>query len=184
MQLIGPDASQRRERSAENVVQAAVLARFFDGHDVVRFFDDADCFAIARWPRAVQARIGIGDVVAHRTKSHVHLGVADSIGEGERIIRSNAHDLKREALRTLGPDAAQMYELVDQSLDRFGEIRHEEFSVTECGGPEKSISLGMSASARYKNRIESWRAPSGAHTLVALKIVLEFSVRRCPESHP
>jgi hypothetical protein len=47
-----------------------------------------------------------------------------------------------------------MFELVDQALDRFGKISHEEFSVTECGGPEKSVSLGASASAYFKNRVK------------------------------
>ena len=48
MQLIGADASQRRERPAKHVIEAAVLASFFDGHDVVRFFHDADRLATAR----------------------------------------------------------------------------------------------------------------------------------------
>ncbi len=54
--------------------------------------------------------------------------------------------MKREALRGLGPDAGQMFELVDQALDRFSEISHEDCSVTQCGGPEESVSLGVSAS--------------------------------------
>jgi hypothetical protein len=45
--------------------------------------------------------------------------------------------MKREALRCFGPDAGQMFELVDQALDRFGEISHEGYSVMESGGLEK-----------------------------------------------
>ncbi len=74
--------------------------------------------------------------------------------EQNRILRRDAQNVKREALRGLGPDAGQMFELVDQALDRFGKISHEEFSVTECGGPEKSVSLGASASAYFKNRVK------------------------------
>jgi len=32
--------------------------------------------------------------------------------------------MKRQALRGFGSDAGQMFELVDQALDGFGEIRH------------------------------------------------------------
>jgi len=48
-----------------------------------------------------------------------------------------------------------MFELVDQALDGFGEIRHAESfviessvidsSAMECGGPEEIVSLGTSA---------------------------------------
>jgi len=123
----------------------------------VRLFDDANCLAIARGPRAIQARIGVRDVVAHRAKSHIQLGVADGVGEGQRIFRRDAEDMKREPLLQSWPDAGQMFELVDQALDRFREISHEEFSVTECGGPEKSVSLGASASAIFQELVQTLR---------------------------
>ncbi len=87
--------------------------------------------------RAVQARIGIGDVVAHRAEAHVHLGVADGVGERQGFFRLGAQNMEREALRGLRPDAGQMFELVDQTLDRFGKIRHEDVfrdGVWRAGG--------------------------------------------------
>ena len=45
--------------------------------------------------------------------------------------------MKCQSLRGFGPDSGQMFELVDQAFDGFGEIRHQEFSVTERGGPER-----------------------------------------------
>ena len=137
MQLIGADAAQRRKRPSQDVIEAAVLPRFFDGHDVVRLFDDADRLSITRGPRAVEAWINIGDVIAHRAEPHVHLGVADRIGQRQGFLGLSAQNMKREALRRLGPYPGQMFELVDQTLDGFGKIRHEDCSVTEWGGPEE-----------------------------------------------
>ena len=42
-----------------------------------------------------------------------------------------AQNVKRQALRGLRADAGQMFQLIDQPLDGFGEIRHENCSVME-----------------------------------------------------
>src|SRR5208337_2314857 len=48
LQLVRTDALQGRERTAENMIETVELARFFDGLNICRLFDDADDAFIAR----------------------------------------------------------------------------------------------------------------------------------------
>ena len=58
------DTADGRERAVEDVVDAVVAARLFDGGDVGGLFDDADDVLVADGAGAVAAGIDVGDVVA------------------------------------------------------------------------------------------------------------------------
>jgi hypothetical protein len=81
--------------------------------------------------------------------------------------------MEREALRGLGPDAGQMFELVDQALDRFREISHDECSVTKCGGPKKQthksiIQFSRACHSEERSGEESlWVLPQSAEGFLA-----------------
>jgi hypothetical protein len=114
MELLGADALQRRECAAEHVIEAAVLARFFDRGDAIRFLDDADDFAVARGARAVKAGIGVGDVVAHGALMDVKLRVADRVGQREGLFGRDAQQVERQALRRLLADSGKALQLIDE----------------------------------------------------------------------
>ena len=59
------------------------------------------------------------------------LGVANGVGQRQRVFRVGAQNVKRQALRGLCADAGQVFQLIDQPLDGLGEIRHVNCSVTE-----------------------------------------------------
>ena len=108
-QLFGPATLQRRERTAENVVHAAVSARFFDRENVVGFFDDADRLVIAGRADAVEARIRVGDVAAGGALANFFFGVANGVGERHGFFRLSAQEMECEALRGFLSNAGKMF---------------------------------------------------------------------------
>jgi len=125
------------------VIQPAILARLLDGHDVVGLLDHADHLAVPRGTGAVQAGVGVGDVIAHRAEAHVQFGVTNRIGERQRLLLSGAKNVKGEPLRGLGSDSGQVLELVDEALDRCGEVRHRANSRVAYGSG-KALSRSVS----------------------------------------
>ena len=73
---------------------------------------------------AIIAQLAIADVVADGANSElvfdVHQRLRQPLG-GFPIVAQN---VKREPLRRLLPDAGQALELLDQTRERFGKIRH------------------------------------------------------------
>ena len=55
LQVVGPDALQRRDRAHQHVIQAAEAAGAIDDADVLRLFDDADDAVIAAGDRRTAA---------------------------------------------------------------------------------------------------------------------------------
>jgi hypothetical protein len=64
LQLLRPDAAQRRQRAAQHVIEPVELAGDFDADDVIRIFHHADHLLIALRIAAVLAQLGVADVVA------------------------------------------------------------------------------------------------------------------------
>ena len=85
-QVAGLDAVERRQRSAENVVQAAILAGALDRDDVDRLLDDADDGAVAPRVRADLAELLLGQVPALAAEAHARLDVLDRASELERVL--------------------------------------------------------------------------------------------------
>ena len=124
VELLGAASLERGEGAAQDVIHAAVGARLFDGENVVRFFDDADGAFVAGGAGTVEARIGIGDVVTGRAGTNFFFGVANGVGEAESVFRSGAQDMEGEALGSFLADTGKMFQLVDESFNRSGKIRH------------------------------------------------------------
>src|SRR5918995_4753992 len=80
------DAVERRERAAENVVQAAEFARALHRDEVDRLLDDADERVIAACVPADRADLVLGQVPALLAEAHSLLDVLDRRGERERLV--------------------------------------------------------------------------------------------------
>src|SRR5579859_4399732 len=89
-QLLWPAPGQRREGTAKHVIHTAVSARFFNGHDVVRFFDYADHLFVAIRARAEVTRVIFGNVAADRALADFFFGVANGFRESQGVFRRGA----------------------------------------------------------------------------------------------
>lgn len=96
--LLRAAARKGRKRAAEDVIHAAVGARFLDGHDVVRLFDDADQLLVAMGAGAVEAGISVGDIAADGAFADFFFGVANGVGEAEGVLGRGAQEKKGETL--------------------------------------------------------------------------------------
>src|SRR5437899_12471226 len=124
MELLRSAPRKRRKRSSEHVVHPAIRARFFNGHDVLRFFDHADCLLAASRTYAVQARIRIRDVTADRARADFFFGVTDGVRQSQGILGRRAKQMKRQALGGLLANSGEMLQLIDESFDGSGKIGH------------------------------------------------------------
>ena len=73
---------------------------------------------MARRRAAIEARVGIRDVVAHRAFADIGFRVANRVGKRHRVFRLRAQQKKREPLRRFLADAGQMFQFVDQTRNR------------------------------------------------------------------
>ena len=80
-ELFRAAALEGRKRTAQHVIHAVVGPRFLDRENIVRFFDDADGSFITARPGAIEARIGIGDVVARGAGLDLLLGFTNRVGK-------------------------------------------------------------------------------------------------------
>jgi hypothetical protein len=79
---------------------------------------------------AIGTQLGIADVVALRANAQVVFYVREGRGERSRLIARRAQYIKREPLGLFLPDAGQPAELVNQTLQRRGKVRHERLKKT------------------------------------------------------
>ncbi len=124
LQLLRPAPRQRRQRAAQHVIHAAVSARFFNGHDVVRFFDHADQLFVATGPRAEVTWVILGNVAADRAFADFLFRVANRIRQPQRVFRRTSQKKKRQPLCGFLSDSGQVFQFIDESFDRSGKIRH------------------------------------------------------------
>ena len=119
--LLGADAVDRRERAVEYVIDAGVGAGLLDGVDIGGLFDDADQMRVARGAGAVGAGVDVGDVVADGAEVQMLLEGADGVGERGGVGVGRTQDVEGVALRSLGADAGQLAEFVDEPGHGLGE---------------------------------------------------------------
>ena len=124
MKLLRSASGKRRERAAKDVIHPAIRPRFFNGHDVVGFFDHANGLLAPRGPHTIQARIGIRNVVTGRTRADFLFRVANRIRERKRIFGRRSQQMKRQPLRGLLPNSGEMLQFINKSFDGSGKIRH------------------------------------------------------------
>jgi hypothetical protein len=124
VELLRAAALKGRKRAAEDVVHTAVGAGLFDSENVVWLFDDTDGAFVAGGAGAVEAGIGVGDVVASGAGSDLFFGIANGVGEAKGVFRCGAQDVERKALGSFLADTGKMFQFVDQSFNWSGKIRH------------------------------------------------------------
>jgi len=92
----------------QHVIDAVVIASFFDGSDVGGLFHDANQPLIAGRVRAIGAGIDVGYVVADGTKMQAGLELADGICELLGVFITGSQNVKGEALRRLAANAGEL----------------------------------------------------------------------------
>ncbi len=117
MELVGPDAVDRRDGAAEHVVAAAELLGALDRDDVLVLLHDAQHRLVAPRVTADAALLVLGDVEADRAEPHPGLDLEQHLGQPAYVGRLGLQQVERDALRSLGTHARQSAELVDQVLD-------------------------------------------------------------------
>ena len=118
LELIGTDAVQRRQRSMENVIAAAELARPLDGEQIGHRLDDAEQLRVALGIGADCARILRGEIAARRAQAHFAFERRERLGQLARVLRRRLEDMKSEPLRGLLAHAGELREKDRESRDR------------------------------------------------------------------
>ena len=126
-QVLWIDAVDRGERTAEDVVQAAKLARPFDGDQVDRLFDDADERVVAAGVEADRAALLLGEVAALVAEADTLLDVLDRRRERECLVLGTLQEVEREPVRSASPHAGKARKLRYEVLD--GRAEHLSYSA-------------------------------------------------------
>src|SRR5438034_4295820 len=129
----GLDAVERRERTAEHVVDATELVRALDGEEVGGLLNDADDGAIAPGIGADGAELLLRQGPALAAEADALLDLADRVGKGEGLLVRDAEDVEREALRRARAHPGQARQLRDQIVDERAE--HARILPTGPAGP-------------------------------------------------
>ena len=92
--------------------------------DVGRLLDHAHQPLIAGRAGAIDARIDVGDVVAHRTQPQAGFHVAHRGGQRLGVFIAGAQNVEGQPLRALRAHARQLLQLVNQPRHRLRKFRH------------------------------------------------------------
>ena len=116
--VVGPDALERRDRAAQDVVPALDHAGLLDRRLVLRLLDHADHRGVAAGVAADAAQLALGDAEALAAEPDLLLRGDDRLGQAARVLGRGLDHVEREPLRRLRADAGKARQLVDQVLDR------------------------------------------------------------------
>lgn len=117
VELVGPDAFERVECPAENVVAAVEFAGAFDGLDVLGFFDDADYFEVSFGVGADAAGVGFGNVAADVAVGDAFADGGDCVGEPVDGVGFLGEQMEGDPLGAFGSNSGQFAEFVNEVLD-------------------------------------------------------------------
>ena len=135
-QVLGLDAVERRERAAEDVVEAAVLVGPLERDHVDGLLDDADDGAVAARVEADRAELLLGQVAALAAEADALLDLLDRVREGDCLVLLRREDVEREPLRRPRADPGQSRQLRDEVVDRRAEHIH---NLPVCSGRPASL---------------------------------------------
>ncbi len=121
VELLRPDAVQRREGASEDVVKTTILVRPFDADDVPGLFHDADDGGVPPRIPADVTELLFGEVEAARAEADDLFDLDESVGQGKGFLGRQLEQVEREALGGLGPDAGKLAQLIDELLDGWAE---------------------------------------------------------------
>ena len=177
-EIAGLDAVQRRERSAEDVVEATVLVRPLEREDVDGLLDDADHRPVAARVGANAAERLLGQVAALAARTDSRLDLRDRRADGVRLVGGRREDVEREPLRRARADPGKAGELRDEVVDRGaqhgssvpslparGPIRKPRRVCSGCGSldratPSIARTRGMCRLAQKRLESTSFHAPA------------------------
>ena len=100
------------------MIQAAILARALDRHDVGRLLDHADERFVTSRVGADRAQLAFGEVEASPAEADLLLDVDDGRRQGQDVLGPDLQHVERESLRGTGPDTGEPGQLRDQALNR------------------------------------------------------------------
>src|SRR6266511_2003343 len=120
-QVLGVDAVDRGERAAEDVVEAAELARPLDREEVDWLLHHADERVVASRVPADRARLFLCEIAALVAEADPLLDVLDRGGERERFVLWALEQVERKPVGRARPDAGKARELRDQVFHSGGE---------------------------------------------------------------
>src|ERR1700730_1845124 len=118
LQLVGPDALDRRDRTQQNVVATAVLLGPLHGDDVAWLLDDAQQARVAPVVAAVHAQLALGEVEAAPAPTHALLRLDSRAREALGVLGRGLQQVEGDAHSFGGADAGGPSPLVDQALHR------------------------------------------------------------------
>ena len=151
-QVLGLDAVERRERAAEDVVEAAVLVRPLERDHVDGLLDDADDGAVAARVEADRAELLLGQVAALAAEADALLDLLDRVRERDGLVLLRREDVERESLRRPRADPGQPRQLRDEVVHR-GAQHHHNLPV-QSGRPvtraTRPIALDAGDEARHR----------------------------------
>ena len=123
VEVVRPDAAERREGAPEHVVPTAKLVRPFEDVHVERLLDDREEGGIARRVGADHAGVFFRQGMADPARAGARAGLRDRGREGRRVELRGGKEPVRDAPGALRADARQLFERRHEAVER-GQRRH------------------------------------------------------------
>ena len=117
IEVVRPDAVERRQRAAEHVIAPARRVGALQRPEIADQFDDDQDRAVAPLVGADRAGVARVDVAAHRADDDLLVGDAHRLGERPEQRFALADQMQRGAPRRARAQARQAREQLDQPLD-------------------------------------------------------------------
>jgi hypothetical protein len=96
---------QGRKGAVQNVINAVVKTRFFNGSDIRGLFYHTNQALISGGAGAVAARINVSDVAAYGTKMKFFFEIADGRSQIVCILGAGAQNVKCQTLSAFAANA-------------------------------------------------------------------------------
>jgi hypothetical protein len=115
-QVLGTDAVERGEFTAEDVKVAAEAAGLFDGENIYGFLDDAEQRGIAARVGADRAGLAFGEAAAVRAELNCAAGACQGFSKIAGEFGRRLNEVEGDAFGGTGADAGKFSERGDQRL--------------------------------------------------------------------
>jgi hypothetical protein len=126
--LFRPDAFERINQPAQHMIAASKLAGVFNRQQIARFGYNAQEVRVPARVEANGTQLVFRKVAAALARANFLAHLTHSLREGVRIAAWGTQDVKSQALRRLGANARQAFELFQQNSQRPRVEEHSAFS--------------------------------------------------------
>ena len=154
LEVVRPDAVERRERAVQHVIAAAKLAHALDREEIGRLLDDADHLGAAPRVGAQRTRITLREREAHRAEPRLVLHREQRLGQRLGVLALAAQDVERQPRGRLLADPGQARQLLRSDALIEGGLRH--------APPQPSPGIGKPAGDLLHLLGDHASAPPGA----------------------